>query len=105
MKYGTEEQKQEFIAPFTQGEKIGCFALSEPGNGSDAGAASTTAKLVGDEWVLNGVCSRFKVARHGLHFNDCIANCHDAQWVAVYTGGAIVYTQLLTVSAELECSW
>lgn len=65
MKYGTEEQKQEFIAPFTQGEKIGCFALSEPGNGSDAGAASTTAKLVGDEWVLNGVCPAPLAVRHG----------------------------------------
>ena len=36
------------------GEKLGCFALSEPGNGSDAGAASTTATADGDHWVLNG---------------------------------------------------
>ncbi|XP_028566132.2 short-chain specific acyl-CoA dehydrogenase, mitochondrial [Podarcis muralis] len=54
LKFGSEEQKQKWIAPFTSGEKIGCFALSEPGNGSDAGAASTVARLVGDEWVLNG---------------------------------------------------
>lgn len=33
---------------------VGCFALSEPGNGSDAGAASTTAKDGGDKWILNG---------------------------------------------------
>ncbi|XP_039177045.1 short-chain specific acyl-CoA dehydrogenase, mitochondrial [Crotalus tigris] len=54
LKFGSEEQKQEWIPPFTSGEKVGCFALSEPGNGSDAGAASTVAQLAGDEWVLNG---------------------------------------------------
>lgn len=113
LKFGSEEQKREWITPFTTGDKVGCFALSEPGmsgsqfrpfwvlpllwssgppcmndtlihcviavlllhqkhtvespnivlklrmtssvgNGSDAGAASTTARLVGDEWVLNG---------------------------------------------------
>ncbi|CAJ1069982.1 short-chain specific acyl-CoA dehydrogenase%2C mitochondrial [Xyrichtys novacula] len=54
LKNGTEEQMKEWITPFTTGEKVGCFALSEPGNGSDAGAASTTARQEGDEWVLNG---------------------------------------------------
>uniref|UniRef100_A0A7M4EA32 Short-chain specific acyl-CoA dehydrogenase, mitochondrial n=1 Tax=Crocodylus porosus TaxID=8502 RepID=A0A7M4EA32_CROPO len=54
LKFGSEEQKHKWIAPFTSGDKIGCFALSEPGNGSDAGAASTVASLDGDEWVLNG---------------------------------------------------
>ncbi|XP_060106308.1 short-chain specific acyl-CoA dehydrogenase, mitochondrial isoform X1 [Heteronotia binoei] len=54
LKFGSEEQKQKWIAPFTSGDRVGCFALSEPGNGSDAGAASTVAQLVGDEWVLNG---------------------------------------------------
>ncbi|KAK6483639.1 short-chain specific acyl-CoA dehydrogenase [Huso huso] len=54
LKFGSEEQKQQWITPFTTGEKVGCFALSEPGNGSDAGAASTVARLEGDHWVLNG---------------------------------------------------
>ncbi|XP_029921199.1 short-chain specific acyl-CoA dehydrogenase, mitochondrial [Myripristis murdjan] len=54
LKFGTEEQKKQWITPFTTGEKVGCFALSEPGNGSDAGAASTIARQEGDEWVLNG---------------------------------------------------
>ncbi|XP_019937817.1 short-chain specific acyl-CoA dehydrogenase, mitochondrial [Paralichthys olivaceus] len=54
LKFGTEEQKKQWITPFTTGEKVGCFALSEPGNGSDAGAASTIAHRDGEEWVLNG---------------------------------------------------
>uniref|UniRef100_A0A336MN59 Short-chain specific acyl-CoA dehydrogenase, mitochondrial n=1 Tax=Culicoides sonorensis TaxID=179676 RepID=A0A336MN59_CULSO len=53
-KYGNEEQKKKFIPPYTDGKAVGCFALSEPGNGSDAGAASTTAVLKGDHYVLNG---------------------------------------------------
>jgi butyryl-CoA dehydrogenase len=35
--FGNAQQKQEMLAPFTDGQKIGCFCLSEPGNGSDAG--------------------------------------------------------------------
>lgn len=49
-----QSQKELFQTPFLHGDKVGCFALSEPGNGSDAGAASTTAVLKGDHWVLNG---------------------------------------------------
>ncbi|CAH2093755.1 unnamed protein product [Euphydryas editha] len=52
--WGTDKQKQEFVLPFCTGDIVGCFALSEPGNGSDAGAASTTAKAQGDKWILNG---------------------------------------------------
>jgi len=52
--YANEKQREEFLRPFTTGEKIGCFALSEPGNGSDAGAASTVAVEKGDHYVLNG---------------------------------------------------
>ena len=52
--FATPEQKEEWLTPFASGEKLGCFALSEPGNGSDAGAASTTAVEDGDHWVLNG---------------------------------------------------
>ena len=54
MKYGTDAQKDKFVKPFTKGDKVGCFGLSEPGNGSDAGAASTHAKDGGDHWILNG---------------------------------------------------
>lgn len=54
LEYGTEDQKKEFVQPFASGDRVGCFALSEPGNGSDAGAASTTAVLVDNQWILNG---------------------------------------------------
>lgn len=81
MKFGNEEQKEKWIKPFVTGEKVGCFALSEPGvkwldgivpnilwirtnfllkfsdNGSDAGAAKTTAVDKGDHWLLNGTKS------------------------------------------------
>ncbi|XP_073832936.1 short-chain specific acyl-CoA dehydrogenase, mitochondrial-like [Musca autumnalis] len=52
--FGNDKQKQEYITPYTTGDIVGCFALSEPGNGSDAGAASTTAVDKGDHYVLNG---------------------------------------------------
>ena len=52
--FGSDKQKQEFIQPYTTGEKMGCFGLSEPGNGSDAGAASTTAKEESGQWIING---------------------------------------------------
>ncbi len=56
-KKATDAQKEKFLKPFATGEKLGCFALTEPGNGSDAGAASTTAVRDGDEWVINGTKS------------------------------------------------
>jgi butyryl-CoA dehydrogenase len=54
--FGTPEQHDKWVTPFTgsEGLKIGCFGLSEPGNGSDAGAASTTATKDGDDWIING---------------------------------------------------
>uniref|UniRef100_A0A8C5LZZ3 Short-chain specific acyl-CoA dehydrogenase, mitochondrial n=1 Tax=Leptobrachium leishanense TaxID=445787 RepID=A0A8C5LZZ3_9ANUR len=57
LKYATDEQKKKWVSPFCTGEKVGCFALSEPGNGSDAGAANTVAKQEGDHWLLNGTKS------------------------------------------------
>ncbi|KAG8272801.1 hypothetical protein J6590_033458 [Homalodisca vitripennis] len=54
LKFGNQKQKENFITPFANGVKIGCFALSEPGNGSDAGAASTMAVAKGSDYILNG---------------------------------------------------
>ena len=52
--FGTEEQKQRWLAPMCRGEILGSFALTEPGGGSDAEATRTTARLEGGEWVING---------------------------------------------------
>lgn len=54
LEFGTEKQKEEYVVPYTTGELLGSFCLSEPGNGSDAGAASTTARLENDKYVVNG---------------------------------------------------
>lgn len=52
--FGTEEQKQKFVVPMAEGQKIGALGLTEPSAGSDAGAVKCTAVLDGDEYVLNG---------------------------------------------------
>ncbi len=54
LKYGTPEQKREFLTPFARGEKLGCFALTEPMSGSDAAEMRTLAVARGDEYVLTG---------------------------------------------------
>jgi len=51
---GSEAQKQKFLAPLARGEKVGCWGLTEPGAGSDAGGTRTTAVRDGDGFVLNG---------------------------------------------------
>ena len=54
LKFGTEEQKQQFLLPLAKGEMIGAFALTEPHTGSDAAAIKTRAVKDGDYYVLNG---------------------------------------------------
>lgn len=51
---GTDSQKEKFLIPFAKGEKLGAYALSEPGTGSDAANQQTTAFLKGDKYILNG---------------------------------------------------
>ncbi|MEN6484243.1 MAG: acyl-CoA dehydrogenase [Syntrophobacteraceae bacterium] len=53
-KFGTEEQKKKYLLPLCKGEMLGAFALTEPGAGTDAAAATTTAVKDGDGYVLNG---------------------------------------------------
>ncbi len=54
LKYGTDEQRKKFLAPFASGQQIGCFALTEPQAGSDATNQHTLAGRDGDGYVLNG---------------------------------------------------
>lgn len=56
-KFGNQQQKEKYIPDYASGKKIGAFALSEPGNGSDAGAASTMAKQDGDMYKVTGTKS------------------------------------------------
>ena len=53
-KFGTQEQKERYLPDLVAGRNLAGFGLTEPGAGSDAGATATTAKLDGDEFVING---------------------------------------------------
>jgi glutaryl-CoA dehydrogenase (non-decarboxylating) len=71
LRYGTEEQKQRYLAPQARGEKIACFGLTEPAAGSDVASMRTTARREGDVYVLNGQknwISYARVADHQLVF-------------------------------------
>ncbi len=52
--FGTEEQKQKYLPRLCSGEALWGFGLTEPTAGSDAGGSKTTARLEGDQWVING---------------------------------------------------
>ena len=54
LSYGSEAQKQKYLAPLASGEKLGCYALTEPSAGSDAAALKTRADKTEDGYVLNG---------------------------------------------------
>jgi short-chain 2-methylacyl-CoA dehydrogenase len=53
-RFGTEEQKEEWLPRLCSGQALAAFGLTEPGGGSDAGATTTTARVDGDEWVIDG---------------------------------------------------
>jgi glutaryl-CoA dehydrogenase len=53
-RYGSAEQKQEWLPRMASGEAIGCFGLTEPDHGSDPASMATRAVRNGDDWVLNG---------------------------------------------------
>lgn len=53
-KHGTAEQQERYLKPFLRGEVKFSISISEPQSGSDAAGARSTARLDGDEWVLNG---------------------------------------------------
>src|SRR5215213_6558348 len=54
LKWGTEEQRAEWLPKLASGEALGCYALTEPGSGSDPSSLVTRAERDGAEWVLSG---------------------------------------------------
>lgn len=54
IEFGTKEQKAYFLPKLASGQALGCFALSEPGTGSDAAAIKTTVRREGDEFIISG---------------------------------------------------
>jgi butyryl-CoA dehydrogenase len=54
LRFGSAAQKKKYLAPLARGERVGCYALTEPGSGSDAGSIQTMAKRAGNDFVLNG---------------------------------------------------
>jgi glutaryl-CoA dehydrogenase (non-decarboxylating) len=83
LQWGTEEQKQRFLAPQARGERVACFGLTEPGAGSDVAAMQSTARLDGDEYILNGEKMWISLATKAHHClwvartNPQAANPHD----------------------------
>ena len=63
-KYGTDQQKEEWLKPLARDEKLGCFCLTEPHTGSDAAAITTRADRDGDHFVLNGVKQFITTGKH-----------------------------------------
>ena len=86
LKFGTEAQKQKWIPGLASGQKLGCYALSEPVSGSDAGALICTSEDKGDHYLVNGtknfitngpeadVCVLFSTFDRGLKHKgvDCL---------------------------------
>jgi alkylation response protein AidB-like acyl-CoA dehydrogenase len=71
----TETQKQKYLTPLATGQALGCWALTEPGSGSDAAAARTTAVRNGDSWTIEGTKSFCTNAHHAqLAVVLCVTN-------------------------------
>src|SRR5215469_15561285 len=69
-KFGSEEQKQKYVVPLAQGKKIGCWSLTEPEAGSDAGGTRTVAAKKGGGWLINGSKT---FTTNGYYADVCVA--------------------------------
>jgi hypothetical protein len=69
-KFGSEEQRKKYVVPLAQGKKLGCWSLTEPGAGSDAGGTRTTAVRKDRGWLLNGAKT---FTTNGHHADVCVA--------------------------------
>src|SRR5205814_5955582 len=68
--YGTESQKQKYLAPLARGEQLGAWGLTEPGAGSDASGTRTTAVKNNGGWIINGSKN---FITHAIHADTCVA--------------------------------
>ena len=68
--FGTEAQKQKYLAPLARGERLGAWGLTEPGAGSDASGTRTTAVQENSGWVINGSKN---FITHAIHADTCVA--------------------------------
>ena len=68
--FGTEAQKQKFLAPLARGEKLGAWGLTEPNAGSDASGTRTTAVRRDGKWLVNGTKN---FITHAIHGDICVA--------------------------------
>src|SRR5712664_1407070 len=68
--YGTEAQKQKYLAPLARGEHLGAWGLTEPGAGSDASGTRTTAVRQNGGWIVNGSKN---FITHAIHADTCVA--------------------------------
>jgi short-chain 2-methylacyl-CoA dehydrogenase len=68
--YGTEEQRRQWLPNLTSGKKLAAFGLTEPGAGSDAAAARTTAELRDGQWIVNG--SKIFITNAGTDITSCV---------------------------------
>ena len=71
LKFGTEEQKQKYVAAMARGESMGAAGITEPNTGTDVGSIETTAVRDGDEYILNGS-------------KMFITNANDCDWAIVF---------------------
>ncbi|MEW6059313.1 MAG: acyl-CoA dehydrogenase family protein [Actinomycetota bacterium] len=90
-RFGTEEQKERWLVPMARGRILGFLGLAEPGGGSDAGSIRTTARLEGDEWVIDG--SKTFVANSGTPISGLCT-------VAAVTGEQEISAILLPVGTS-----
>jgi len=68
--FGSEEQKRQWLPELASGKKLAAFGLTEPGAGSDAGAARTTAELRDGQWIVNG--SKIFITNAGTDITACV---------------------------------
>jgi alkylation response protein AidB-like acyl-CoA dehydrogenase len=68
--FGTEAQKQKYLAPLAAGDHLGAWGLTEPGSGSDASSTRTTAVRKDGGWVVNGSKN---FITHAIHADTCVA--------------------------------